>query len=138
MAIEAELNWTQGLQLIGRAGQGPAVILDTPEGGGGPSPMELVLIGVAGCTGMDVVSILKKKRSPFTAVTVKIRGERAEAHPKRYTEVHIEFEVRGNGVKAADVERAIELSASKYCGATASLNAAVSQSYRIVPDEAEA
>ena len=138
MAMEAQLDWTQGLQFIGRAGEGPAVILDNPEGGSGPSPMELMLIGVAGCSGMDVVSILKKKRSTFSGLSVRIRGERQEAYPKGYSAVQIEFLVRGEGVKSGDVERAIDLSVNKYCGAIASLNAEVSHSYRILSLEEEA
>jgi putative redox protein len=95
--------------------------------------MEMLLMGVAGCTGMDVVSILKKKRAPFTGFSVHIRGERSEDHPQRYTHVEIDYIVTGEGVKAGDVERAIDLSTSKYCGAIGSLNAKVTHSYRIVP-----
>ncbi|MEJ2039372.1 MAG: OsmC family protein, partial [Desulfosarcinaceae bacterium] len=120
---EAQLNWVEGLQFIGRAGKGPAIVMDNPEGGGGPTPMDLLLISVAGCTAMDVTSILKKKRSPFIGIQLNVSGERAEDHPKRYTAVTIEFVVTGHGVKPADVERAIELSATKYCGAIASINA---------------
>ncbi|MGB5987140.1 MAG: OsmC family protein [Desulfobacterales bacterium] len=138
MAVEAQLEWTREMQFIGRAGQGPGVILDSPEGGSGTSPMALMLIGVAGCSGMDVVSILKKKRSTFSGLTVRIRGERQDAYPKRYSAVQIEFVVRGDGVKPGDVEKAIELSMNKYCGAIASLNAEVTHSYRILAAEAEA
>jgi len=136
MTTEAVLQWTDGLQFVGRARQGPAVVLDNPEGGSGPSPMEMLLLGVAGCTAMDVVSILRKKRAPFTGMQIHIHGERAESHPRRYTRVQIEFVVYGRGVKAADVERSIELSVSKYCSATASINAEIEYGFRI-PESAE-
>ena len=131
MSLEAQLNWTRNMQFIGRAGEAPAVILDNPEGGSGSSPMQLVLMGVAGCSAMDVVSILKKKRSTFTGLAVHIKGDRNEGHPKRFTDVHMEFKVSGQGVKAADVERAIDLSQNKYCSVTASLNADVKYEYEI-------
>ena len=129
---EAQLNWIEGLQFVARAGNGPAVVMDNPEGGGGASPMELLLMGVAGCTAMDVASILKKKRASVTAIQLNVRGERAEEHPRRYTAVNIEFVITGQGVKPADVERAIELSATRYCGGIASLNAPVKHTFRIV------
>ncbi len=132
MTIQAQINWIAGMQLVARAGQGPAIIMDDPEGRSGPSPMELVLMGVAGCTAMDVVSILRKKRSTFTALQVEISGERAADYPKRYTRIHIEFIVTGTGVKPTDVEQAVRLSMDKYCSAAASLNAAMEDSYRII------
>lgn len=129
---EAQLNWVQNMQFIGRAGNGPSIVMDNPEGGGGPTPMELILLGVAGCTAMDVASILKKKRSPVSAMQINVRGERAEDHPKRYTAVTIEFVLAGHGIKPTDVERSIELSITKYCGAIASINAPVKHTFRIV------
>lgn len=129
---EAQLTWIQNMQFVARAGNGPAIVMDNPEGGGGPTPMELILLGVAGCTAMDVASILKKKRSPVSAMQINVRGERAEDHPKRYTAVTIEFVLTGRGVKPADVERSIELSVDKYCGAIASINAPVKHTFRIV------
>ncbi len=132
MAIQAQLNWVSAMQFVGRSGTGPAVVLDDHEGGSGASPMELMLLGVAGCTAMDIVSILQKKRSAFTGLQVVIRGERAEEYPKRFTKVDIEFVVTGNNVKPKDVEHAITLSATKYCSAIASLNATVAHTYRVV------
>lgn len=134
MKANAELKWTDGLQFVGRVGDSPAIILDNPEGGSGPSPMQFVLMGIAGCSGMDVVSILKKKRSPFKDLKINITGDRAEHHPKRYTDIHMEFVIYGAGVKPKDVERAIELSVTKYCSAIASINAEVKYSYRIVDE----
>lgn len=131
MTVTAELVFTEGMQFVGRAGGGGAVVLDNPEGASGPTPMQMVLMGVAGCTAMDVVSILRKKRAPFTDFRVQIEGDQAPEHPRRYTRVRIEFIVGGSGVRSADVERAIELSLTKYCSAVASLNAEVEHTFRI-------
>ena len=132
MTINAQLNWIDGMQFIARAGDGPAVVIDNPESKGGPSPMQLVLIGVAGCIAMDVISILQKKRAAITDFQVHISGERAEDHPKRYTGIQIEFVLHGQGIKPKAAEQAIELSETKYCSAIASLNASVESTYRIV------
>ena len=132
MSVSAQMKWTDGLQFVGRVGNGPAIILDNPEGASGPSPMQVVLIGIAGCTGMDVVSILKKKRSTFKDLQLNITGDQKEDHPKAYTKIQMEFLVYGQGVKPSDVERAIELSVTKYCSAIASIKAEVAYSYRIL------
>ena len=85
MAVKAKLKWTDGLQFVARAGDSPAVLLDNHEGGSGSTPMEMVLMGAAGCTAMDVISIMKKKRVPIDRFEVTIEGDQAEDHPKRYT-----------------------------------------------------
>lgn len=132
MTISAQLNWTDGMQFIARAGNGPAVILDSSDGGSGASPMELVLIGVAGCTAIDVIMIMQKKRADIVDFEVNISGERADEHPKRYTNIHIEYVLHGRDIKPNAVEQAIELSEKKYCGASASLNAQIDSTYRII------
>lgn len=132
MTVKAEVKWTAGLQFIARVDAGPTVVIDSAEGGSGAGPMGLMLMGVGGCAAMDVVSILKKRRSPFTGLQVSVSGERASEHPRRYTHIRIEFVVTGQGVKPRDVERAIALSMSRYCSAVASLNAAIEHTYRIV------
>ena len=132
MKINAQIKWTNGMQFVARAGNGPAVVLDSGEGGSGSSPMEMVLMGVAGCSAMDVIMIMEKKRAGVTGFQVNITGERAEEHPKRYTDVHIEFVLHGTGIKPKAVEQAIQLSETKYCGAMASLNADFKTTYRIV------
>ncbi|HJO62622.1 MAG: OsmC family protein [Desulfobacterales bacterium] len=131
MSIHAQLNWTDGSQFVARVGNGPAVVIDTPEGGSGPTPMGILLMGVAGCTAVDVVSILKKKRVNMTGFQINITGERAEKEPMRYTNIHIEYIVHGKDIKPKAVEHAIQLSEEKYCSAIASLNATVSNTYRI-------
>ncbi len=134
MTLKAQLNWTDGMQFIARAGKSPAVVLDSSEGGSGASPMEMVLIGVAGCSAIDVIMILGKKRVQVTGFEVNITGERAEEYPKRYTDIHIEFVLHGKGIKPKAVEQAIQLSETKYCGAMASLNADFKTTYRIVDE----
>ena len=131
MAIKAILKWTDGLQFVARAGDSPAVVIDTHDGGGGPTPMEMVLMGVAGCTAVDVVSILKKKRAAIDRFEVTIEGDQAEKYPRRYTAIRIMFTVFGKDIKPKALEQAIELSRSKYCSATASLNADVEYTYEI-------
>ena len=132
MTVEAQIKWADGMQFIARAGKGPAVVLDSSEGGSGPSPMEMVLIGVAGCSAIDVIMIMEKKRAQVTDFQVNIAGERAVEYPQRYTDIHIEYVLQGKGLKPKAVEQAIELSETKYCGAMASLNAAFKTTYRIV------
>ena len=134
MTVKAQVRWTDGMQFIARAGNGPAVVLDSGEGGSGSSPMEMVLIGVAGCSAMDVIMIMEKKRARVTDFQVNISGERAEEYPKRYTEICIEFVLQGKRIKPKAVEQAIQLSGTKYCGAMASLNADFKTTYRIVDE----
>ena len=131
MAITADLKWTGGLQFLGRAGDSPAVVMDTHDGGGGSTPMEMVLMGAAGCTGMDVMSILEKKRQPVERFEIAIQGEQAEDFPKRYTTIRIKFTFFGEGIKPEAVERAIDLSQNKYCSVAASLNAHMDVEYEI-------
>ena len=135
MAIQAQLKWIDGMQFIARAGDAPAVVIDNPESKGGPSPMQMVLIGVAGCIAMDVISILQKKRVQLTDFKINVNGERAEDHPKRYTRIQIEFVLHGPDIKPKAAEQAIQLSETKYCSAMASLNASFESSYRIVDSD---
>ncbi len=142
MTTEAKVTWIgPGLRLVGEASSGPAIVLDhvLPGEEGretGPQPMELLLISLAGCTAMDVVSILEKKRQPFTGLEVRVSAERAPEHPKVYTQIHLEFIVKGKGVAPAAVERSIELSQTKYCPASAMLSktAELTTSYRIIEE----
>lgn len=139
---EAQVTWVgPGLRLLGEAGSGPAITVDhampdEEREDSGPTPMELVLIGLCGCTGMDVISILKKKRQSFTDFQVKATAERAEDHPRVYTKIHLEFVVEGDVTPEA-LERSIELSETKYCSASAMLSktAEITTSYRIVGED---
>ena len=134
MTVKAQIKWTDGMQFVARAGKGPAVVLDSSDGGSGPSPMEMVLIGVAGCSAIDVIMILEKKRVQVTDFRVNITGERAEEYPQRYTDINVEFVLHGKGIKPKAVEQAIQLSETKYCGAMASLNADIKTTYRLVDE----
>lgn len=131
MAVNAKVKWTNGLQFVARAGDGPAVVLDTHDGGGGPTPMEMVLMGAAGCTAMDVISIMKKKRAAIDRFEVAIDGDQAKEYPKRYTAIRFTYIIYGQGINSKAMEQAIELSKNKYCSVTASLNADVAYTYEI-------
>jgi len=131
MSTQAQLKWVSGLQFVARAGDGPALVTDNSEKAAGPSHMELILMGVAGCTAMDVISIMRKKRANVTGFELNVTGERAEEHPKRYTHILVEYVLYGHDIQPQAVERAIELSKTKYCSAIASLNATFEHSYRI-------
>jgi len=131
MTIQAKLEWKEKMQFVGQAGDSPSVFIDTNDGKTGPTPMEMVLMGVAGCTAIDVIHIMKRRRAEVTGFQVNVTGERAEDHPKRYTRILIEYVLEGKGITSKEVERAIKLSTTKYCSATASMNAQVETSYRI-------
>ena len=135
MTIQAQVRWIDELQFVAQAGSGPAVVMDTSDSGGGAGPMELLLMGTAGCTAMDVITILQKKRLKVTGFKINISGERAEEYPKRYTDIHIEYVIYGEELKPHGVKQAIDLSEKKYCGAMASLNARITHSFRIEPPE---
>jgi len=137
---DARVVWQGGLAFDGTAGSGFSVRLDTTaeEGGGtGFSPMELVLVGHAACTGMDVISILKKKRQDVTGFEVRAHGLRADDPPKVFTDITLEYIVRGHNVDPQAVERAIELSETKYCSVNGMLSKVVkvTTTYRV--EEAE-
>ena len=135
MTVNAQVKWTDGMQFVSRAGDGPAVVMDTPEGGSGAGPMQLVLMGTAGCTAVDVLTILQKKRMHVTGFEINISGERGEEFPKPYTDIHIEYVIYGTDLNPKGIEQAIDLSEKKYCGAMASLNAKVTHSYRMEPPQ---
>jgi putative redox protein len=137
-AKTARLRHVEGLSFIGTADSGHAALLDssvTDEPTSAPSPMEMLLFALGGCTGTDVVMILKKKRIVFSGLEVIVRGERRAEHPRSYTKVHVEYLVQGDNVRPKDVEGAIDLSASKYCSVSAMFREAgvvLTHSYRII------
>lgn len=139
MAKEAKVRWVSGMQFVGESGSGHAMVLDAPAPGGrntGPSPMELLLVGLAGCTAMDVVNILSKKRQPFHGVEVHANGVQRDEPPNYYTDIHLEYVVYGKGVSEKAVEQAIALSEEKYCSAAAMMNevANITTAFRIVEE----
>jgi len=119
--MEAKVLWKEGLTFTGTADSGFAVPLGAEPGVGGANdgfrPMELMAVSLAGCTAMDVISILRKKRQEITGFEVRVRAERAEEHPKVFTSAVIEYEVTGHGVQESALRRSIELSAERYCPA---------------------
>ncbi len=121
--MKARIKWVEDRTFIGESGSGHKIVLGTtfgPEGRSpGPSPMELVLIGLGSCSAYDVVHILEKGREAIEDVTVELQAERAQQDPKVFVSVHMHFVVRGRGLAAEKVERAIALSAEKYCSASA-------------------
>lgn len=117
----ATVTWLSGMTFDAQMGA-HHVTMDTkpPDGADrAPSPVELALASLAACTAMDVVSILRKSRQPFTGLTVRAEGVRAEEHPRRYTQVTLVYEVHGEGVDRRAVERAVALSEEKYCSVSA-------------------
>jgi putative redox protein len=125
--MKARARWVEGMAFMGEAGSGHAVIMDgAPEYGGrniGIRPMEMLLIGLAGCTGFDVVQILKKGREAVTGCEVEVEAERASEDPKVFTRIHIAYRVSGRGLSQAKAERAVTLSKEKYCSASIMLGA---------------
>jgi putative redox protein len=121
--MKARIKWTEGRQFVGESGSGHAVIMDgAPESGGrntGIRPMEMMLLGLGGCTAFDVVMILEKGREKVTGLEIELEGERASDDPKVYTAVKIVYRLKGKALKPAAVERAIKLSEEKYCSASA-------------------
>jgi len=131
----ASVTWVDGMQFVASGESGHAVVLDsTAEGGAGTAsrPMEVMLMGILGCTAMDVISILKKKRQPVQEFKVFATTERAEEHPRRFLKVHLEYVVAGE-VDPVALARAVQLSEEKYCSAIATLRSPVelSSSYRV-------
>ena len=112
-----------GLRFTARSGSGHEVVLDNGEGNMGARPVELLLLGQAGCTAMDVLSILQKKRQEVTAYQVAVTAEEHEGNPSYFTRADVIHEVEGPAVEEAAVRRAIELSATKYCSVAAMLSA---------------
>ena len=120
--MKARIKWVENVCFMGVSESGHALVMDgAPEGGGrnlGMRPMETVLIGAGGCTAYDVVHILKKSRAAITDCVVEIESERAPEDPKVFTSIHFHFIVTGKSLKREQVERAVHLSAEKYCSAS--------------------
>ncbi|MGC1955356.1 MAG: OsmC family protein [Gammaproteobacteria bacterium] len=135
--MKARIKWIEGAALLGEAESGHAVVLDgPPESGGrnlGLRPMEMILLGLGGCTASDVVAILTKSRQAVTDCVVEMQASRAETPPKVFTHIHITYIVTGHNLQDTKVKRAIDLSTEKYCSATIMLRQAVkiSHEYRL-------
>lgn len=120
--MQARVKWVEGAMMVGESGSGHALVMDgAPEYGGrnlGPRPMEMLLLGLGGCSEFDVVHILKKGRHQVSLCEVEISAERAATDPKVFTNIHLHFRVAGLGLTDKVVERAIALSAEKFCSAS--------------------
>jgi len=138
--VEARVTLVADMHFEGRSSSGHMLEMDADDVSGGHNkgfrPMELLLVGFGGCSGMDVISILRKKRQNVTGFEVNVKGERADSHPHVYKDIHIEFVVKGKGVDKVAVERALNLSLDKYCsvGATLGKTGKITHSYRIVEE----
>ena len=136
--MKARVKWIENMSFVGETASGHALVMDgSPDIGGrnlGPRPMEMLLLGAGGCTSIDVVMILKKGRQQITDCAVEIEAERAGEDPKVFTRLHFHFIVTGKGLNPVQVERAIHLSAEKYCSATIMLGktAEVTHDFEIV------
>ncbi len=136
--IEAKVTLVHDMVFSGTATSGHTLSMDADDKAGGHNagfrPMELLLVGFGGCSGMDVISILRKKRQSVTGLEINIQGEKAENYPHVYKEVHIEYVVKGTEIEKEAVERAIALSLDKYCsvGATLAKAGTITHSYKIV------
>ncbi len=135
---KATIKYNGGLQFVGEADSRHAVVMDAEEKFGGRDsgarPMELLLMGIGGCSGMDIVSILRKKREQVTNLEINVEGKMAEDYPHKYTQIDIEYVVTGKNLSDEAVKRAIQLSMDKYCSVKATLEGAakINFSYRII------
>lgn len=140
--MEARIKWVEGRTFVGTSGSGHSIVLgartapDAPTPG--PSPMELLLIGTGGCSSIDVVMILERGREQVEGCECRVTAERAETDPKVFTKINLHFVVTGRGLSPQKVERAVALSAEKYCSASIMMakSAEVTHSFEIVDSAA--
>jgi len=136
--MKARVKWVEQASFLGETESNHAVLMDGPPTAGGrnlgPRPMEMLLLGTGGCTSFDVVSILKKSRQAISDCYVELHAERAETDPKVFTKIHMHFVVTGKDIKPEAVEKAIKLSAEKYCSASIMLGqtAAITHDFEVV------
>ena len=131
--MKCKVKWLDNVSFVGESGSGHSVVMDgAPEDGGrnmGVRPMEMLLLGLGGCTAFDVVMILNKSRQKFVNCHVEIEAERAEEIPKVFTRIHAHFVVSGKGLNSAKVKKAVGLSADKYCSASKMFEASVEMTH---------
>jgi len=125
--MKARVKWVDGAMMVGESGSGHAVVMDGPPDFGGRNlgirPMEMLLLGLGGCTQFDVLLILRKGRHEVTDCVVELESERSESEPKIFTKIHIHYKVTGPSLTDKAVERAVKLSAEKFCSASIMLGA---------------
>ncbi len=138
--MEARITHVDGLRFLGEASSGHAIVMDGDTKFGGKDtavrPTELLLIGLGGCSGMDIISILKKKQQDVQGLEINVKGLKAETYPQKFTDITIEFVVRGHAVSEEAVKRAVDLSMEKYCSVKATLegSAKIDFSYKIIEE----
>ena len=136
--MKARIKWIEGVSFVGESESGHAVVMDgAPEAGGrniGMRPMELLLIGMGGCSSFDVVTILKKARQQIIDCIAEVTAERTDEIPKVFKKIHVHYVVTGKNLAESQVERAIKLSAEKYCSASVMLGktAEISHDFEII------
>ena len=137
--MKATIKWVDGAMFLGESGTGHSLVMDGAEEQGGrnlgPRPMEMLLIGMGGCSAYDVMAMLRKSRQDVVDCRAELEAERADAVPAVFTKIHVHFVVTGNGLKESQVARAVSLSAEKYCSASIMLEAAgveISHSHELV------
>ena len=140
--MKASIRWIEETTFLAESGSGHTVTIDGPESEGGRNigirPMEMMLMGMGGCTSFDVMKILKKARQPIQDCIARIEAKRADDVPSVFTDIRVHFVVKGRGIKEAHVKRAIELSAEKYCSASIMLGRAgvnITHDYEIIDSE---
>ncbi|KUJ82763.1 osmotically inducible protein OsmC [Microbulbifer flavimaris] len=134
--MQGKVTWVDGLMFVGEAGSGNSVVMEGGEKNNGIRPMEMILLGVGGCASYDVVSILKKARQDVISCHCELVGERPDAVPAPFERIEMEFVIKGRNIKEAQVARAVELSADKYCSASIMLrNAGVEIAHRFRIEE---
>ena len=119
--MTAKIKWLESQKIVGESGTGHSVVMDSIDSNKGVGPMEMILLGVGGCTSIDVLSILKKSKQDVIDFEVRVEAEREEEHPRVFQEVKIHYIIKGRKISKSHVERAIELSNDKYCGASITL-----------------
>ncbi|HSH30335.1 MAG TPA: OsmC family protein [Thiohalobacter sp.] len=126
--MQARVKWVEAATFLGESGSGHAVVMDGPPDSGGRNlgvrPMEMLLLGMGGCTAFDVVHILRRARQPIEDCVVELQADRAAEPPKVFTHIHVHFIVSGRGLAERQVARAVSLSADKYCSASIMLGKA--------------
>lgn len=138
--VEAKVKLVKDMQFEGTATSGHTLTMDADDVSGGHNtgfrPMELLLVGFGGCSGMDVISILRKKKQSVAGLEINVAGEMTDEYPKIYRKIHIEYVVKGKGIGKEAVERAIQLSLDKYCSVGATLGKAgtITHSYKIIDE----
>jgi putative redox protein len=138
--MKARVTWAGDMMFVGEGGSGHAIVMDgAPDAGGrnmGLRPMEMLLVGMGGCTAFDVVLILKRGREPVTDCIVELDAERAETDPKVFTRIHVKYLVTGKALDPRKVERAVQLSAEKYCSASIMMGQTATITHEVVVQEA--